>query len=309
MWPSQVTGWGLGLFTPSKGLKLAGAAGAMAVLVACGGGGDAAAPTSSAQPLSLPASYVLKWSDEFTTAGAPGAAWTYDEGAPLLGGTVWGNSEQQYYTRDSANVFVNNGFLTIQPVQGVPSGAPNDRGLLATSARIKTDTTSYYNALNSTPYGFYEIKAKVPCVAGAWPAIWMMGRNGEWPARGEVDIMEWFGRYFAAQPDQVQSGVHTANNHGSSSLFEKRNVANMCTQFHRFQLHWTATEMVMGVDDVPTFTYRKPSNANANNWPFDQPAHLILNVAVGGNLGGSVNVNNLPNMTMQVDYVKVWQAP
>lgn len=311
MWPSRVTGWGLGLFTPSKGLKLVGTAVAMAVLLACGGGGggDAAAPTSSAQTLSLPASYVLKWSDEFNTAGTPGAAWTYDLGAPLFGGTVWGNSEKQYYTRDPANVSINNGMLTIQPVQGVPSSAPTGLGLLATSARIKTDTSIYYNALNSTPYGFYEIRAKVPCVAGAWPAIWMMGRSGDWPARGEVDIMEWFGRYFAAQPDQVQSAVHTPNNYGSSALFDKRNVTNMCSEFHRFQLHWTANEIVMGVDDVSTFAYRKPSNANANNWPFDQPAHLILNVAVGGNLGGTVNSSNLPNMTMQVDYVKVWQAP
>jgi beta-glucanase (GH16 family) len=280
----------------------------MAALVACGGGGDAG-PATSPLTLAKPENYVLKWSDEFSTAGAPGPAWTYDLGAPLYGGTVWGNSEKQYYTSDAANVFVSNGFLTIQAVAGLPAAAPAGLGLQATSARIKTDTTAYYNALNATPYGFYEIRAKVPCVAGAWPAIWMMGKNGDWPARGEVDIMEWFGRYFSNQPNQVQSAVHTPDSHGSTALFAKRDVANMCSEFHRFQLHWSANEILMGVDDVPTFSYKKPSKATANNWPFDQPAHLLLNVAVGGNLGGDVNVNNLPAMAMQVDYVKVWQNP
>lgn len=281
----------------------------MAVLVACGGGGDAGPATISALTLSKPDSYVLKWSDEFSSAGAPGPAWTYDLGAPLYGGTVWGNSEKQYYTSDTANVRVGSGVLTIQAVAGLPAAAPAGLGLLATSARIKTDTTAYYNALNSTPYGFYEIRAKVPCVAGAWPAIWMMGKNGDWPARGEVDIMEWFGRYFTNQPNQVQSAVHTPDSHGSTALFAKRDVTNMCSEFHRFQLHWTANEILMGVDDVPTFSYKKPSMATANNWPFDQPAHLLLNVAVGGNLGGDVNLNDLPAMAMQVDYVKVWQNP
>lgn len=312
MWPSRVTGWGLDLFIPSKGLKLAGAAGAMAVLAACGGDGDAAGQPPSALTLSRPDSYVLKWSDEFNPPGAPGSAWTYDLGSPLLGGTVWGNSEKQYYTNDPTNVTVNDGMLTIQPVQGVPSAAPTDRGLLATSARIKTDTAEYYNALNGTPYGYYEVRAKVPCVAGAWPAIWMMGKNGDWPARGEVDIMEWFGAQFAGQPNQVQSAVHTTFNHWGSAaglLYAKRNVANMCSEFHLFQLYWTANEILIGVDGAITFSYKKPANAGTDKWPFDQPAHILLNVAVGGNLGGAVDLAKLPDMTMQVDYVKVWQAP
>lgn len=258
--------------------------------------------------LTRPSSYVLKWSDEFNTDGAPSAAWTYDLGAPLLGGTVWGNQEQQYYTSDSANVQVSAGELIIQPRAGLPPGAPTGLGLLATSARIKTDTSTYYNALNATPYGFYEIRAKVPCIAGAWPAIWMMGKNGNWPDRGEIDIMEWFGRYFAADVNQVQSGVHTKNNSGASSIYQKAAVNAMCTAYHNFQMHWTASELLIGVDGVPTFRYTKPANATADSWPFDQPAHLILNVAVGGNLGGSVNLNDIPSMTLKVDYVRVWQA-
>ncbi len=295
-------------------------------LTACGGGGGGSA--SPSVDLNLPTTYSLKWSDEFNTAGSPSNNWTYDIGAPLLGGTVWGNSEKQYYTTLPKNSFINsNGELILQPVAGVDandmgngdaSSTPDvlstiqARGVTATSARLTTNTAGYYSALNATPYGFYEVRAQIPCVAGAWPAIWMMGKDGVWPARGEIDIMEWFGSQFTTQPNQVQSGVHSTTNHWGSAaglLYAKKNVANMCTEFHKFQLHWTANEIVMGVDGVTTFSYKKPANATTNNWPFSQPAYLLLNVAVGGNLGGSFNVNDIPNMKMTVDYVKVWQPP
>ena len=301
------------MFTPIDQLRTAAVCAATVMLCACGGGGGGDVIASNPQAdltLVRPTNYTLKWSDEFTTAGALGSAWTYDLAAPLLGDSVWGNNERQFYTSNAENVFVSNGELTIQPVVGVPQGAPTrSPTLVATSARIKTDTNEYYSALNGTPYGFYEIRAKVPCLAGAWPAIWMMGQNGEWPARGEIDITEWFGAFFADDVNQVQSGVHTTNNAGAGSRYQKARVSNMCTSYHLFQMHWSANEILIGVDGVPTFSYKKPQGAGVADWPFDQPAHLILNVAVGGNLGGNVNVANLPSMNMKVDYVKVWQAP
>lgn len=281
---------------------------ALALLSACGGGGDHGDGLDAVATLDRPASYVLKWQDDFS-ASSLGSAWTYDTGAPLLGGTVWGNNEKQYYQADNASLVA--GKLVIQPAAIAVGGAItadeiSQKGLVATSARVKTDTAAYYAALNSTPYGFYEIRAQIPCVAGAWPALWMMGRDGAWPARGEIDIMEWFGRYFAGT-EQVQSGVHTSKNYGETSLYAKKTVAGLCTGYHTFQLHWTSSALVMGVDGIEVSRYTKPSGAGVAEWPFDQPAFLLLNVAVGGNLGGSVDVAQLPNMTLRVDWVKVWQ--
>lgn len=307
---------------------------AVALLGGCGGGGDFSVGSAGGQSLTLtlPSSYSLKWSDEFSTDGAPGPAWTYDRGTvdPLQRAYCWGNNERQYYTDTRANSFVLRDELTIQPLLGLPDGVlPNLDGcsLLATSARLKTDTAAFYNALNSTPYGFYEIKAKVPCVTGAWPAIWMMGKEGTWPDRGEIDIMEWFGGYFANDVNQVQSGVHTrtrsvcrpndreCRGFGEYSTYQKARVSNMCTDYHKFQMHWTASEILIGVNGVPTFSYKRPANATAQTWPFDQPAHLILNVAVGGGLGGDVNLGSdqaansayIKSMALKVDYVKIWQ--
>ena len=135
----------------------------------------------------------------------------------------------------------------------------------------------------------------------------MMGKTGNWPDRGELDIMEWFGRYFATQTDQVQSGVHTRAGFGGDSTYQKLQLPGLCQGFHRFQLHWETSRLTFGVDDQVILIYDKPLNATNDNWPFDQPAHLLLNVAVGGNLGGDVDVANIPAMRMLVDYVKVWQ--
>lgn len=276
-----------------------------AALSGCGGGGGIKGDSTEAG--GVPSGYRLVWSDEFNSGTVLSNTWTYDVGAPLLGGTVWGNAEQQFYTSDPSNVRIENGALLIQPVAGLPSVAPTNLNLVASSARVKTDTNTFYSALGNSPYGFYEIKADIPCVAGAWPAIWMMGKTGDWPARGELDIMEWFGKYFAAEPDQIQSGVHMAAFYGSTSKYQKLAWDGVCTGFHRFQLHWEATKLTFAVDDQTIFTYDKPANATADTWPFDQPAHLLMNVAVGGNLGGSVKTADIANMTMRVDYVKVWQ--
>lgn len=276
------------------------------LLTSCGGGG----PSGDTQTdvLTVPTSYQLAWSDEFSSGSSLGSSWTYDLGEANFGGTNWGNAEKQYYTQDSRNVRVEAGNLLIQAVAGKPSGvALQFNDIVATSARVKTDTNEFYNALGNKPFGFYEIRAQIPCVAGVWPAIWMMGKTGDWPARGELDIMEWFGRYFAADPNQVQSGVHTSAGFGANSTYAKLRVADLCTGFHRFQLHWQTNKITFGVDGQVILTYNKPANATAANWPFDQPAHLLLNVAVGGNLGGDVNSSDIPKMKMLVDYVRVYQ--
>lgn len=39
-----------------------------------------------------------------------------------------------------------------------------------------------------------EMTAKIPTQSGSWPALWMLGdyaMYGEWPASGEIDLLEW----------------------------------------------------------------------------------------------------------------------
>ena len=80
-------------------------------------------------------------------------------------------------------------------------------------------------------------------------------------------------------------------------------------EFEQYEYHNTQkeTEIIFGVNDQITFTYTKKSSFTLNEWPFDQQGFLIINVAVGGKLGGSVNTQDISSMKMYVDYVSVYQ--
>ena len=55
-------------------------------------------------------------------------------------------------------------------------------------------------------------------------------------------------------------------------------------------------------------TYNKPSGATNSNWPYDDPMDIIMNVAIGGTLGGDEYVPSGGfNYEMSVDYVRVYQ--
>jgi len=259
---------------------------------------------AAASPVPSLPGYALAWHDEFDAKGGrqpsdPGK-WDCETGtgAPELPG--WGNDELQYYTGNVRNVFVEDGQLHI-------------RAILADSERPdRVGPTS--GRLVSKPgllpvYGHYEIRAQLPCGRGSWPAIWMLGQRGEWPGRGEIDIAEWSGRYDGA--DELRSALHAADFHGGGARTGKAAVSAACGDFHVYRLWWTASELRVAVDggfDDAHLVYRKPEDSTAANWPFSQPYQLILNVAVGGNLGGEVEANEAGMFEMLVDYVRVFRA-
>ena len=64
-----------------------------------------------------------------------------------------------------------------------------------------------------------------------------------------------------------------------------------------------------GINDAH-LTYNKPSGATNNNWPYDDPMDIIMNIAIGGTLGGDEYVpSGSFNYEMYVDYVRVYQTP
>ena len=63
-----------------------------------------------------------------------------------------------------------------------------------------------------------------------------------------------------------------------------------------------------GVSYRPAYTNPAPGTTS-NAWPFNNPQYLLLNLAVGGVLGGTVNDATLSSTSLEVDYVRVYQAP
>ena len=234
--------------------------------------------------------YQLIWYDEFDVDGPPAAdKWNYDIGTGYGG---WGNGELQYYTNLPQNVRVENGKLLITARNESYAGSNY------TSGRIKTENKFSFQ------YGRVDVRSKLPGGEGIWPANWMLGSNFStvgWPACGEIDIME----YRGVEPDIIHCAIHTPSSYGGTINHTTTNVANVENEFHVYSIVWDETAIIFLIDNIQVYQYQ-PTVYNSSTWPFDAPAFILLNVAVGGSFGGNVN-NSIFPQTMEVDYVRVYQ--
>lgn len=256
----------------------------------------ACAPDAAAGPwpLAVPADYQLVWSDEFDTDGLPDPGkWVHDTEFNKRG---WFNHELQYYAGPGAGyAAIRGGRLVLTARQESQSTAPDWGGQRYTSARLHTRGKADWT------YAFFEVRAKLPCGKGTWPAIWTLGTGGAWPDDGELDIMEQVG----SDPTRVSSAVHMAAGHGGQGIGGATRIADVCTAFHNYQMHWTPDGVRFGVDGFAHMRYPK-LDVGARAWPFDAPQYLLLNVAIGGDLGGEVDDRIFP-VSMEIDYVRVYQ--
>ena len=156
-------------------------------------------------------------------------------------------------------------------------------------------------------YGFFEVRAKLPCARGTWPAIWMLPETGGWPDGGEIDIMEQVG----SQPEVVHA---TAAYRARSSIRRGRSAApssscrGAATPSMLYQLDWRPDSITIGVDGHAYMRVRNDQPGGRGAWPFDAPFHMILNLAMGGSWAAAKGMDDaaLPQR-MEVDYVRVWQ--
>ena len=223
----------------------------------------------------------LVWSDEFNVDGAPDPAnWGYDLGA---GG--WGNNELQSYTTAADNVVVSGGTLKI---------TAKKVGASYTSARLKSFGKFDFK------YGKVEFRAKLPSGGGTWPALWMLGSNfqtAQWPACGEIDVMEHVGN----NQDVIHGTLHYPGNSAGNANTASTTVQGVSNDFHVYSTVWSPTSIKIYVDGNLFH-----SVANNPGLPFNANFFIIMNVAMGGNLGGAV-APGFTQSTMEVDYVKVYQ--
>jgi beta-glucanase (GH16 family) len=250
-------------------------------VVAKSAGGQTA---SKSIDVSVAVTLSLVWADEFDAPGAPNPAkWGYDIGA---GG--WGNNELQYYTNRLNNAVVSNGTLKIIAQSESYSGSAY------TSARLLSKNKFSFK------YGKIEVMAKLPIGLGTWPAAWMLGDNFTtvgWPTCGEIDIVEHRG----SELNKIFGTVHYLGHSGSGGIGGTTVITNATTSFHKYTAEWNATQIKFSVDDAPYYTF-----SNNSSLPFNQNFFVILNLAMGGNFGGTIDPL-FSSATMEVDYVRVYQ--
>ena len=240
--------------------------------------------------------YELVWADEFDTVGVPDPErWAFN-----TGGGGWGNGELQYYMPEG-NAWIENGVLTIEAKK-------QKRGTCSyTSARLVT------REIGDWLYCKVEARAKLPSGKGTWPAIWMLPTGwayGDWPASGEIDIMEHVGY----DPDVIVQSLHTQKTYGDHAVTLSTPVSGVREEFHTYGMEWLPDRIVFSIDGKQTHIYEKPETDEgekvSNVWPFDQRMHLLINLAWGGSWGGREGTDRkcLP-AKLEVDYVHVYQSP
>jgi beta-glucanase (GH16 family) len=226
----------------------------------------------------------LLFSDEFSYTGAPDATkWGYD-----IGGSGWGNNESQHYTNRTTNATVSNGTLKITAIK------ENFSGSAYTSARLLTQNKFSFK------YGKVEVRAKLPVGVGTWPAIWMLGNNissVSWPACGEIDIMEHKG----SELNKIHGTFHYPGRSGGNANGNTIIISNATTEFHIYSAEWNSTIIRLFVDGQLIHSLN-----NSTSLPFNQNFFMILNVAMGGTFGGTIDPA-FSSATMEIDYVRVYQ--
>jgi len=243
--------------------------------------------------------YQLVWSEEFDGTTLDLTKWNYE-----TGGGGWGNQEKQYYTSRTDNIRFENGSLVIEAKK--ETYQTNQY----TSARINTRDKVAFT------YGKMEARISLPAGAGTWAAFWTLGSNigvARWPLCGEIDIMEHIG----SQPTMISHATHTSEKNGTrgNNWYNRQTRADVEGNYHTYAIEWEKKfnegddNITFYIDGVKSTTVWEPHvNATMQQWPFKLDQFIILNLALGGTMGGTINdaIFNNP-VIMKVDYVRVYQ--
>lgn len=269
----------------------------------------------------------LVWSDEFEGTALNRNKWT-----PELSCWGGGNNERQCYVDASENIRVEDGILVLTARPETVSGFEFPQDLSDRGAVISRDFTSgkiRTKGLQSWTYGRFAARIKLPKGQSTWSAFWMLPEDnvyGGWPKSGEIDIMEAvnLGELCETCPDGKEDRSIAAVHFGelwpnNQSLSHKKSLDfSHSESWHVYSVDWREDQIQWAVDDIIFFSIKpqdwrqsESPDLEPANIPFDKPFHLILNLAVGGNLPDTQNAkafnpNSFP-ADMKVDWVRVYE--
>ena len=250
-----------------------------------------ATPPPQAEELTAADREGLVWNDEFDQSTLDTSKWNFQTGDGTAEGIPgWGNGEEQTYTNRTQNLQLENGFLKIT------ARKESLQGKSYTSARINTQDKFSFQ------YGRIVVRAKLPKIAGTWPAVWMLGDNYSnvgWPRCGEIDFIEQNGQ----EKDKIIGTSHwfdegSSNNAKYSTTLD---FPNLTESFQKYTLVWNEAYIRMFVGSVKYYEI-----ALNDTLPFDQPFFLLINLAMGGTLGGNINSTFLQEDFL-IDYIRVYE--
>lgn len=258
-----------------------------------------------------PTGYKLIWNEEFDKDGKVNdAVWNYEHGFVR-------NHELQWYEEDNASV--KNGILTIEArEENRPNPLYKQRSKEWKKNRPTiTCTSSSINTRGkfSFKYGRLECRARIPDGYGSWPAIWLLGEKLPWPSNGEIDVMEYYRikgvPHILANACWASERQYNAIWNSKATPFSHFTDKDpfWASKFHIWRMDWDEDFIRIYLDDellneIDLSTTINKSKDGTN--PFHSPQYILLNLAIGGDNGGDVDVDGYP-IRYDIDYVRVYQ--
>jgi len=239
--------------------------------------------------------YEQIWSEEFNgPAGAPAdpTVWVAQNGDGVaFGNRGWGNNERQWYddkisSTDGSGSYVIKATTTNAGINNCYYKGPCE---WASTKLVTKDKVGF-------KYGRIEARIKGPVGKGTWGAFWMLGADIDergWPGCGEIDVTELLG----SLPSTNLGYIHGPSGSRGERVEMKTPHAS---EYHTYAVDWLPDQIRYYLDGVPFLTLDKRDPG----WVYDHEFYIIINLAMGGNLGGEIEAN-LKNSTMEFDYIRV----
>lgn len=217
-------------------------------------------------------------------------------------GAGWGNGEAEYYVNNALQL------------------DGSDEGCLVVTARRTTDAEGldgwrdnpHWQYLSgkittagrvSFEYGLIEARIKAPTDPGSWSAFWMLGdgllSGVPWPQCGEIDILESVGQ----EPEHLLGTIHGPGYCGDGGVTQKIHAGvALSEEFHTYSVLWLPDSITWFFDGTQ-YHRLTPADIGGNEWVFNQPFYVVLNLAMGGTLGGALH-ESVAECRLVVDYVR-----
>ena len=250
--------------------------------------------------LPLNAGWETQWIDSFDGAGINLNNWT-----PQIQANY--NNEVQCYTDDDSSVNrnyeVSDGTLKIIARRQ----SINCPGL---GNAFRSWTSGRINSKDKQEFLYGRIESRIRFLndeAGTWPAFWMLENriaedpkandndfvNWPNPGAGEIDVWEWFSN----SPDTYITNFFNTSNCGHEFRYFYPGGGADVEQWHDYAIEWDKNVIKFYIDDIMVKSHNITSCAQ-----YKEPMFVLLNVAIGGSLGG--NIDPALNLaTMEVDYI------
>ncbi|WP_413702461.1 family 16 glycosylhydrolase [Psychromonas sp. KJ10-10] len=180
----------------------------------------------------------------------------------------------------------------------------------------KSWTSGRLNSKDKQEFLYGRIESRIRFLdleGGTWPAFWMLENRinqqpvkgdddtSYWPNEGasEIDVWEWFSN----DPDSYITNFFTGeSNCGGLAYYQYPNGVVDVTDWHRYAMEWDEDQIDFYVVDESDQQTLVVSQDMRNCDRYEEPMFVLLNVAMGGMLGGDID-SSLEMATMEIDYV------